>query len=111
VREGGGGLDLAEKAVGTKGVREFGVQHLEGDGTPVPEVLGEIDRRHGAVTKLAFDAIAVGECVPEAFQQIDQTTAPAVGIPIAIVGHAGSPGHPVADQRTRFISFAGALFV
>ena len=38
VLEPGGNLDLAEKTVGTEGVRELGPEGLEGDQTVMPQV-------------------------------------------------------------------------
>jgi hypothetical protein len=41
------------------------VQHLEGDGPVVLQVVGEIHRRHAPAAELALEAVAVGEGVRE----------------------------------------------
>ena len=42
---------------------QLGVQHLEGDGSVVPEVVREVDRGHAAPAELALDGITVLEGV------------------------------------------------
>jgi hypothetical protein len=38
-----------------------GVEHLERDRLVVPEVLGELDRRHAAAAKLRLESVALGQ--------------------------------------------------
>src|SRR5688500_18178815 len=56
-----GDLDLAQKAVAAHGGAQFGAQCLDRDLAAVPDVLGEKDHRHAALTQLALDPVAVGE--------------------------------------------------
>jgi len=57
----GRGLDLAEEPLGTEGMSQFGTQHLQRDAPLVPEVLGQVHRRHPAGAKRALEAVPVGE--------------------------------------------------
>ena len=57
----GGGRDLAQEALGPEGVNQLGSEHLYGDLAIVLEVMREIDRRHPARTKLAVEAVAIGQ--------------------------------------------------
>ena len=68
--EPGGGLDLAQEALGAERRGELGVQHLERDGAVVPEVAGEVDGGHAAATELALEAVAVSHCRLEVLRQI-----------------------------------------
>ena len=67
--EVGGGLDLAEEALGAERRRQLGPQHLDGDLAVVLEVLGEIDRGHAALAELALDAVAIAEGLGEAVRR------------------------------------------
>jgi hypothetical protein len=58
VVEPGRGPDLAEEALAHVGA-ELRVEHLERDGAVVPQVVGEVDRRHTAPAQLAVYAVAV----------------------------------------------------
>ena len=60
--EVGGGLDLAQEALGADDGGEFGAEDLDGDGAIVLEVVREVDRGHAALAELALDAVAVGQC-------------------------------------------------
>jgi hypothetical protein len=57
-----GNLNLFEKAIGADGVRQVGLEHLEGDQATVLQVLGEEHDGHAAPTELALDTVAVGNC-------------------------------------------------
>ena len=59
--EVGGGPDLAQEAVGAEDGGQLAAQDLDGDVAVVPEVAGEIDRRHAAGTELPLDAVAALE--------------------------------------------------
>ena len=59
--EARGEADLALEALGAECLLEFLAEDLEGDGTAVLQVLGEVDRRHAALAQLALDAVAVSE--------------------------------------------------
>ena len=54
-------LDLGQESLGADGHRELRPQHLDGDGTVVPDVARQIDRRHAAGPDLPLDVIAIGE--------------------------------------------------
>ena len=54
-------LISAQEPLGAEHGGELGLQHLDRDLAVVPEVLGEVDRRHAARAELALDAVAVGE--------------------------------------------------
>ena len=57
----GGGRDLAQKALGPESVDQLGTEHLDGYLAIMLEVMREIDRRHAACTKLAVEAVAIGQ--------------------------------------------------
>ena len=57
----GGRLDLGQEALGADHGGELGPQHLERDLAVVPQVVGEVDRRHAAGAELALEAVAVGQ--------------------------------------------------
>ena len=59
--QSGGDFDLEEKPLGSERGGELRSQDLQGDGSIVPDVVGEIDRSHTAASELALDAIAVGQ--------------------------------------------------
>jgi hypothetical protein len=61
VLEAGGELDLLEKPLGPEDGRELGVQDLEGDLAPVPNVFGKVDGRHAALTQFPVDPVSVRE--------------------------------------------------
>ena len=49
--------NLALKSLRTEARGELRMQHLERDGSPVSEILGEKDSRHAAAPELALDRI------------------------------------------------------
>ena len=55
-------LDLAQEPLGAQAVGQLGAQHLERDRPVVPEVPGEVDRRHPAAAELALERVAAGQC-------------------------------------------------
>jgi hypothetical protein len=59
MRELGGGLDLAQEAVGAQRNRQLGTEDLDGDRPVMLEIAGEIDRGHPALAQLALDGVAV----------------------------------------------------
>jgi hypothetical protein len=61
VAQPGGELNLAPESLGAERRAKVGMQHLDGDGTIMLEVVRELDRRHPARAKFALDAIPVGE--------------------------------------------------
>jgi hypothetical protein len=61
VLQSGGELDFTLEPLGSQGGGQLWVQHLQRDGAVVPEVLGEVHRCHTTASKLALDAVAVGE--------------------------------------------------
>jgi len=50
--------DLGQKRGGAHDRGELGLQDLQRDLSPVPDVVGQIDRGHTALTELALDAVA-----------------------------------------------------
>ena len=70
VLEVGGELDLGQEPLGADHGGELGTQHLERDLAVVPQVLGEVHRRHAAGADLALDAVAVGEGGLEPVEQL-----------------------------------------
>jgi hypothetical protein len=72
VLEPGGELDLAEKALGAEGAGQLGVEHLEGDGAVVAEVLREVDGGHAATSELADQAVTVGQGVAQSVRRLTQ---------------------------------------
>jgi len=61
VVEAGDDLDLPQEALGPHAGGDLGPQHLEGHGTPVLQVVGEVDQRHPALAQEAVDAVALVE--------------------------------------------------
>ncbi len=57
----GGGLDLPQKPLGPDHRGELGLEQLEGHPPIVPDVLGQVHRRHPTRAELALDAVAVGQ--------------------------------------------------
>ncbi len=60
-----GDADLAEEPITAEGGGEFGMQHLEGDGPVVLDVVREEDRGHAAATELSLDRVGTGEAILE----------------------------------------------
>jgi hypothetical protein len=63
--EPGRELDLALEALGAECGGQLGMEHLQGYRPVVPKVVGEVYRGHAAASKLALDAVAVGEARSE----------------------------------------------
>jgi hypothetical protein len=59
--ESGGCGDFPEEPFLTQRGRQLGAQHLDGDLSVVPEVMGQIDHGHAAGTQLSLNAVAFGE--------------------------------------------------
>ncbi len=59
--EAGGDPDFQQKPLRSEGGGQLGSQDLQGDGSVVPDVVGEIYRGHAAASELSLDAIAVGQ--------------------------------------------------
>src|SRR5262249_2660149 len=57
----GDGLDLAEEALRPDDRGEFGAQHFDRYLAVVLEIVGQVDRRHTALTELPLEAIAIGQ--------------------------------------------------
>jgi hypothetical protein len=57
----GGELDLGQEALRADDGGKLGPQHLDGDSTVVPEILGEIDRGHAAGADLLLETVVVGQ--------------------------------------------------
>jgi len=52
------------------------MEHLERDRPVVPQILGQIDRRHPPTTKLALDRIAAVETFTKSQRQLAQGALP-----------------------------------
>jgi hypothetical protein len=61
VPEPGGDPDLLGEPLGAERRTQLGAEHLEGDRAVVPEVVGQIDRRHSASADLTLEAVLVGQ--------------------------------------------------
>ncbi|HEY3934377.1 MAG TPA: hypothetical protein VGL65_07125 [Gemmatimonadales bacterium] len=59
--ESRGDLHFGKKALGAERRGEIRAQDLDRDIAVMLEVVREIDRRHAASPKLAFDGVAVGQ--------------------------------------------------
>ncbi len=57
----GGDLDLAQEALSPQRRCQLGTEQLDGDGAPMLQVLGEIDRRHPPAPELSLDRVTPGE--------------------------------------------------
>ena len=57
----GGELDLLQEPLRTKYRRELRVQNLYGHLAVVPDVFGQVNRRHAARAQFALDAISIGQ--------------------------------------------------
>ena len=95
-----GRLDLAEKPLGAEHRGELGMQHLDGDLTPVPEVVREIHGRHAAGAELPLDAIAVGEGGAQARELAIHPAVPALGrAEFAAAASSGAASSPAGCAR------------
>jgi hypothetical protein len=68
VGEPRGGLDLAQEALLAERGGHLGEQDLDRDRAAVAEVLGEVDRGHGAPAELRTEIVPVGEGGPQAIR-------------------------------------------
>jgi hypothetical protein len=66
----GGDLDFPEEATGADGLSQVGLENLYGYVAVVPEILGEVHRRHPATAKHARDRVALRKGRLEAIEQI-----------------------------------------
>ena len=62
----GGDLNLTKESFGTDGLSELIAKHLEGDFSPMTQVVREIYRGHATRTELPFDVEAACESSIEA---------------------------------------------
>jgi hypothetical protein len=53
--------DLSKEALGSHHLSQIGMQDFERDGPVVPEVLGQEDGGHAAVSELALDPVPIGQ--------------------------------------------------
>jgi hypothetical protein len=86
VREPGRDLDLAQEPRGAHGRLQLRLQDLDRDGTAVPQVFGEIDVGHAAVSELALDTVAARQRRGEMRQLIRHGTGSSAGVIL--------PSHP-----------------
>jgi Tfp pilus assembly ATPase PilU len=68
----GGELDFPEEAIGTEGLSQFRMEHLECDRAIVAQVLRQIHDRHPTAAELALDAIVGRQLRLETIQTIRQ---------------------------------------
>lgn len=59
-----------EESLRAEAAGEVGVEHLEGDGTIVAEVVGEEDRRHTAAPELALEDVPGAQRMLEPLAQV-----------------------------------------
>jgi hypothetical protein len=63
--EPGSEFDLALEALGTECSGKLRMEDLQGNGSIVPQIVGEKYRCHPTAAELALDAVAIGEAAPE----------------------------------------------
>ena len=97
--EPGHQLDLPAEPLGGESRFAPGVQHLEGHLPAVLEVLGEVDRGHAALAKLALEGVPAGE-------GRDETVRKAVHEFSGVPGH--SPASRLAKARYRASPLSGS---
>ena len=66
----GGDLDLTEESVGPEGGGKLGAQDLERHLAAVLEILGQVDRRHSALSQLTVEPVSVDESGAQSFQNV-----------------------------------------
>jgi hypothetical protein len=86
VLEVGGDLDLPQEALAAEHGGQLRVEDLDGDLAAVPDVLGEVDGRHAALTQLAPDAVAIGERRREPGGGCRHARSPSTGEPAMVRG-------------------------
>ena len=65
-----GDFDFAEESVAAKGGRELGPEELDGDATPVLQVLSEKDDCHSSLAKLSLDPVPIAERSSELLEEV-----------------------------------------
>jgi len=63
--QAGGGFDFPQESLAPDGGGELGRQDLDGHGTTMFPVLGEVDRRHPPAPELALDRVLARERGPQ----------------------------------------------
>src|SRR2546430_10635158 len=63
--QAGGGFDFPQESLAPHGGRELGRQDLDGHGTTMFVVVGEVDRRHPTTPELALDRVLARERGPQ----------------------------------------------
>ncbi len=58
-----GDVDLSQESLGADGLSQVGTQDLDGDCASVPDVAGEVDGGHAAVTQLALHGVPSLKCL------------------------------------------------
>jgi hypothetical protein len=66
----GGDFDFAEESLAAKGGRELGPEELDGDATPVLQVLSEKDDSHSSLAKLSLDSVPIPERGNELLEEV-----------------------------------------
>ena len=69
----GGELDLALEPLGAQRGRQLGVEHLQGDGSLVPKVLGQVDGGHAAPAELALEPVAIRQAACKLLVQVSHS--------------------------------------
>ena len=63
-------FDLAEEPLAAEDGRQVGLEQLDGDTSPVLQVLGEKDDRHPTVAELPLDAVAIAQRRRELLEEV-----------------------------------------
>ena len=104
----GGDFDLAEEALGPEGRGQLRPQHFDRHLAVMPQVLGQVHRRHPAMTQLPHDGVAVGERFLQAGERFvhcgDRRWGrgkDAAALVDRLVGERGISGNPRLKPRLR----------
>src|SRR5688572_23512476 len=54
-------LDFLHEPLAAEDGGELGLEHLDGDPAPVPDVAGKVDGGHGALADLSLDLVSSGK--------------------------------------------------
>ena len=93
VGELGRDLDFATETVGAQGGRQLGPENLDRHLALVPDVFGEVDRRHAAGPGLANERVPAGECGAQAGADLAH--------PLLPLGGAGGRGGSGTTQQAK----------
>ncbi len=83
-------LDHVQEPFAAHRCREVGIEHLDGHGAVVLQVLGEPHGCHAAAADLALDSVTSSEVALEVFQGIGHLVMYGVGLPV-LTGERSTP--------------------